>query len=158
MSAWSDRRRFVLASALLPTTALTGCASHVRPGDTQKFIAEQSRNWTACYATGEAGVMERILAEDFVGTGPDGSRFNKQAALSSARQGPNVFASTTLDKVEVRLFGETAVVFGEDLLVFKSRSPAQQRTSWTDTWVYRAGNWQVVASHETLARAVRGDA
>jgi hypothetical protein len=152
MRASIERRSLLVATLLTPALAVSGCTTTPTEGDAETFVAERSRQWTACFSTGRTDVMEQILADDFVNTSPSGKRSDKKASIEAARQGPNIFASTRLDRIEIRVFGTTVLAFGEDLLTFKSAGAQPVRTTWTDTWLFRGRRWQVVASHESVLK------
>jgi len=147
------RRSLLVASTLGSAFSGVACSSAgVLSADAERYIAERSGEWTACFTTGDTEVMERILASDFVNTSPRGIRSNKAEAIVSAKQGPEIFASTRMDGVIVKVYGSTALALGSDIIKLKSGAPAEVRTAWTDTWLFRDGAWQVVASHECVVR------
>jgi hypothetical protein len=153
MPVSQDRRKLLLACAGGSALSGAGCSTApASPEDAERYIAQRSREWTACFSSGDASVMEQILAIDFVSTGPRGDKSNRAESIAAARKGPDVFASTALAEVTVRLHGTTAIAFGGDVLKLRSGSPAEVRTAWTDTWLLRNGAWQVVASHECVIR------
>jgi len=53
-------------------------------------------------ANGDATVVERILADDFVGVDPDGSFYNKAKMVADTREAPKYFVSNHLNEVKVR--------------------------------------------------------
>jgi hypothetical protein len=54
-------------------------------------------------ANGDATVIERILADDFVGVDPDGSFYNQAKMVADTREAPKYFVSNHLNEVKVRL-------------------------------------------------------
>jgi hypothetical protein len=55
--------------------------------------------------------------------------------------------------VKVRFFGDSiAIAYGAESSVIKdSNGKATKRCLiWTDTWLKRAGKWQIVAAQDTL--------
>lgn len=139
-------RNLIALSLSMIVTA--GCASQQLGMSVEQYITERSREWAEAYATGKAEVMDRILADDFIGTSPRGERFTKGDAIRSAKGSPGVYLAARLAKIDVRVFGNAAVAFGEDVQTLRSSPPVQERSVWTDTWVYRNGAWQVIASQE----------
>jgi hypothetical protein len=153
MTELTDRRALLLAALLVPSGAGSGCATTSGRPDAEAYITERSREWTASYTTGKTEVMEGILAEDFVGTSPSGTRSSKKDALESARRGPDTFVSAVMQSVQVKVFDGVALAFGNDLLTVRGATPTQEHTAWTDTWLLRGGAWVVVASHESIVKS-----
>jgi hypothetical protein len=152
MPSDTARRPLLLASILGTAMAAVGCATRRSAASVEIFIANSSLEWTASYVSGRTQVLEQILAEDFVGTSPSGRTHNKRETIESAKEAPSVLASATMDRVVVKVFDGVAIAFGEDLLTFKSGTPAPLRNKWTDTWLLRDDRWLVVASHESTVK------
>jgi hypothetical protein len=149
-----DRRILLLAWAGGAAVSGSGCATDsTSTADAERLIAESSRQWTGCFASGDTSVMERILATEFVNTSPRGDRSNKLESIAAARRGPDWLVSAELAEITVKVFGTTAIAFGGDHLKLRSATPAEVRTAWTDTWLLRGGSWQVIASHECVMRS-----
>ena len=146
-------RRLFLAFLVLISNLLSGSANAQQPESVDKYITDRSREWTAAYLSGDTSVMEEILAADFLGTSSNGNRYTKQDAIKDAKDGPSYFLSNRLFKIEVKVYGSTAVAFGVDLMKLKSNPDVEEAAVWTDTWLLRNGKWQVVASHESKPSA-----
>ena len=92
-----DRRSLLLAWVAGPALSVTGCSTTpAAPADAERYIAERSREWNACFSSGDASVMDQILASDFVNTGPRGDKSDKSESIAAARKGPDTFLSTQL--------------------------------------------------------------
>lgn len=117
--------------------------------EAEAYIRQASADWATSVATNDGSVLERILAEDFVWV-LEGRVLNKTQAVADAAAGPGPFLSNSLDYVNIRFFGDTAVAQGRETWR-RSRGPILHgRFIWTDTWVRRNGRWQVVASQDTV--------
>ncbi len=99
------------------------------------------------FVTGDAGTLDRLLDNGFVGAQGDGGLYDKQQAMAWVRDGPN----NTFDHVEdliVRFFGDTAVAQGHE----SERGAAPEfkplRRVFTDTWVKRNGTWRIVTASD----------
>ena len=134
---------------LLTSGILAGCANLQPAESVEKYIADRSREWTEAFVSGNTRVMEEIIAPDFRGTSTTGERYTKQGAIRDAKDGPNNFIYNRLSRVEVKVYGNTAVAFGADVMKLKSNPTVEETAVWTDTWLLRDGKWQVVASHES---------
>ena len=84
--------------------------------DVERYIRESERQWAESVANGDASVVERILADDFLGVDPDGSFYEKAKMVADTREAPKEFISNRLNDVNVRFFGDTAVAQGNEVL------------------------------------------
>ena len=116
---------------------------------TAKYMIDMERQWAESDCTHHR-IEEKLLADDFQGTAPDGKRYNKTEAAQpdhsvSERQ-------CHLDEAKVHLFGESvAVVYGSERAMHKAQgqTEAMRCLVWTDTWLKRDGKWQIVAAQDT---------
>ncbi len=129
---------------------LIGCASVPDLVQADAYIRDGARQRAESVASGDVSVLERILAEDFVGVDPKGNVYDKATMLADTREAPKYFASNTIGNVTVRFFGATAVAQGEENWV--RRNGQRGRFVWTDTWVYRSGEWQIVAAQDASVK------
>jgi Domain of unknown function (DUF4440) len=110
-----------------------------------KYIIDMERKW----AEGECvdnGVVSGLLADDFQGTSSQGARFTKADVLKDEKSAHTAH-DCGLDEAKVRFFGDSlAIVYGREHAVRKDKSQVCQ--VWTDTWLKRAGTWQVIASQD----------
>ena len=118
--------------------------------DVESYIRESERQWAESVANGDASVVERILADDFLGVYPDGSFYEKAKMVADTREAPKEFISNHLNDVKVRFFGDTAVAQGNESWVRRTVTPLRSRFVWTDTWIRRNDKWQIVASEDLI--------
>ena len=111
-------------------------------------VRDLESKWVASVAAHDPTVAQKVLADDYVGVSSRGQLMNKRAVLSQIKKDTDSYASTRIGKMDVRLFGNAAVVIGTSNETGKdSRGGAFNRAyRWTDTWVMRNGGWQCVAS------------
>jgi ketosteroid isomerase-like protein len=107
--------------------------------------------WLNTYLRGDKGTFDRIVADDFSGTDESAVLRNKaqEKELVIAPPPGGIKVSLTNEDVQVRIYGDTAIVtgrivqeaerVGQDSFGFQSR--------FTDTFLKRQGRWQVVARH-----------
>ena len=116
---------------------------------TAKYMVEQERKWAEGVCVNN-GVVAGLLADDFQGTSTSGERYAKADELRDEK-GPHIARQCTLDEAKVRFFGDSvALVYGREHSIGKVRSEpnAMFCQIWTDTWLRRAGKWQIVASQD----------
>ena len=111
----------------------------------EKYIIECATDWANSVVTGDATRKKIYFAEDFQGTGEDGSRYDK-AAVTKDREPSEEFVSNIIGPIEVRFFGNTAIAYGEE--TWTKTNGETGRWIWTDIWLYRDGQWQIVAAQD----------
>jgi ketosteroid isomerase-like protein len=116
--------------------------------DAEAYIIESERQWAESVASGDSSVIERILADDFIGVDPEGKQYNKAQMVADTKNAPKYFASNHLNEVKVRFYGDAAVAQGNESWVRRTGTPKQGRFVWTDTWIKRGGKWQIVAAED----------
>lgn len=118
---------------------------------TAKYIVDSERKWAESACT-RSGIEAKILADDFQGTSPtDGSRYDKAQALAVPDDPKDVATECRLLDAKVRWFGANlAVVYGSETATRKNKrgKPEPRCLTWTDTWLKREGNWQVIAAQD----------
>lgn len=121
-----------------PAFAAPGCSHN----GVENYIRSSEAEWAESVASGDVSVARKILAEDFVGVSPDGSVYDRSAALSEAA--PGAFASNHLDYVHIHFHGDTAIVQGSERWIRKSG--AKGHFVWIDTWTCSGGAWKIVSA------------
>jgi Domain of unknown function (DUF4440) len=76
----------------------------------------------------------------------DGKVLDKARAIKGAQTAGDSFVSNHLDYANVRFFGDTAVVQGSE--TWTRKDGRKGHFVWVDTWVRRAGQWQIVAAED----------
>ena len=113
-------------------------------------MKELEQSWEGSLLTHDAAVIERIVADDFVGTSSSGKIGNKSTLLTEARSDKSVYKTAVSEEISVHTFGpNVAVVTG--IARESGKNAAGKSFShayrFTDTWVERNGEWQCVAAH-----------
>jgi len=138
---------------VVAAVAQLALGGHALAGDTaavEKTLVQMENDWTKAGVAGDAGALGKILADDWVGLGPAGA-MTKAQVLADVKSGDNKITSITLGDVKVRVFGDVAVVTGNDdeKSSYKGKDTSGHYL-WTDVFVKRKGKWQAVASQSTL--------
>ncbi|MDC3123184.1 nuclear transport factor 2 family protein [Gammaproteobacteria bacterium] len=141
----SDFRRLCRRCIWLCLLVATPVGAEFSESQTIRYIRECSADWASSVVTGDTSRMKVYFAEDFVGTGVEGGRYNKSQVL--ANDGPSeIYRSNTIDSIDVRLFGNTAIAHGSETWVKYDGSEGQW--IWTDIWLLRDQGWQLVAAQD----------
>ncbi|MFL6514243.1 MAG: DUF4440 domain-containing protein [Chthoniobacterales bacterium] len=148
----------LLSSALLLILGSSAFPQGSTPAPTDQtqadqYIRKSESEWAESVASGDATVLERILADDFVGVDTSGKSYDKAAELSNTGEGPKHFASNHLNDVKIRFYGNTAVAQGSESWL--RRSGEKGRFVWTDTWLLRNSKWQIVSAEDLAAPALQ---
>jgi uncharacterized protein (TIGR02246 family) len=119
--------------------------------DSARLRAIQQELATA-WAARDRETIERLIAPDWTVTHVEGQRLTRPEVFRMMLgTDTNQMEPSTIDDVEVRVFGDTAVVTGRNhARGTQSGTPFDVRLRFTDVFVRRDGQWQAVASHATL--------
>ena len=118
---------------------------------TAKFMVDGERQWAEA-ACNHNRIAEKILAEDFQGTSPEGERYLKSEEVAELADVSKTAQGCRLLDAKVRFFGdELAIVYGTEssLRIAKDGTAKTRCLIWTDTWLKRKGNWQIIAAQDT---------
>jgi ketosteroid isomerase-like protein len=89
--------------------------------------------------------LERLLADDLVYTHSTGIADTKAQYLESLRSGKTRYVNIAPDDLQVRIFGDTAVIRGRAALTMNNPNETSFKISFLDVWVKRNSRWQMVA-------------
>lgn len=110
-------------------------------------LKQIENNWTDAQKTRNVEKLRGILADAWVGIGPDGAASDKTTALADLKSPANSLDSVEVGPITVRVFGNTAIVTGTD--TEKSTEHGKDSSGkyvWTDVFVKQKGQWRAVAS------------
>src|SRR5271157_2485807 len=117
----------VCCAALAQTSAPT-------KGDVEEEVARVQKLWLEAEQHGDAAALDRILGDDFVGSGPGGNLLQKSDLVVAAPGSqPKGFLNQNLADTTVKAFGKTVVVFG------KLVDPSDKTTKSDSAWCTRNG-------------------
>jgi ketosteroid isomerase-like protein len=117
-----------VGSLLVSTSALAQSTdAHAKD---RAYIQQAESDWAESVATKDVTVIERILADDYVGVDVDGQHYSK-ADLIKWYARPPEYISNHMNGVEIRFYGETAVAQGSES--WKKKDGTTGEFVWTDT-------------------------
>ncbi|MDQ3750337.1 MAG: nuclear transport factor 2 family protein [Acidobacteriota bacterium] len=114
----------------------------------EQEVRKLERAWLDAYEKSDAEAMNKIVADDFTITFPDGSIQTKLQILDSLkplRNSPPPKFHT--EEVQARVYGDTVILIGRVVTEWQNGQPMKEQSRYTDTYVKQNGRWQVVASH-----------
>ena len=113
-------------------------------------LIQLERSWNEAFYRKDVSFLERVLADEFVGTYEDGSQGDKVKEISLTKAFNQQVDSARQDDFVVKLYGDTAVVwFTLHLLGPKQGQQVAVDLRYVDVFVWRANRWQCVSSHST---------
>jgi len=112
------------------------------------FIRACEEAWAEQDATGDTSSSRLCLADDYEGVSSHAKLVNKTQSMA-VDPGPRDVVSDTLDYVHIRFPAPNlAIAQGGETAVNKDGS--RHSLIWTDTWLLRAGKWQIVTSQDSV--------
>jgi len=146
----------ILTSALMilvSTSALFAQAPPTKEAsvEVKQELKRINKEYDEALVRGDVATLERLFAEEFVYTSTSGEVLNKQQQLELFRSGALKIASGASDGVEVRLYGDIAVMLARFVAKGEFRGQAFDSTErYTAVWLNRKGRWQLIAEQGTL--------
>ena len=130
------------------TTAAPAISANT--ADTQQLIAGFEKEWVAAILAKDTAAIDRLLADDFIGT-TNSQKYSKEEAVADVKTGGH--ESLQLDNIDVRVYGDTAIATMDQ--EEKSRHDSEDFSGhylFTNVWVKLDGKWRAVASHGSRIR------
>lgn len=117
----------------------------------EEEVRKLERQWLDAYEQHNAEAMDRIVADDFTITFPSGAIQTKPQLMTMIkaprRAGQPRMKFSTQD-VQSRTYGDTVILIGRVITEYeRDGKTVKEQSRYTDTYVRRKGQWQVVASH-----------
>ena len=160
----------VTAVAAALALALAGCtfgkpeaqkkeqAAAARPSvaESEAYMRKAEEDWADLWVKRDPAVLERILADDYVGVSSDNKVRDKTISVKEEgdEEEDGEFVSSKLDYVNYRHFGNTVLAQGAESVKRADGKP-DLRLIWTDVWMWRDGKWQIVASQDNVVPPVK---
>ena len=122
--------------------------------DDEQALKKIQHQWADARLKRDSSFATQIEADDFTVVWPDGQIINKQDDVKSYEADGAVFSEFKITDLNVRFYGETAIVVGQGSI--KGHTPTKDlsgRYVWTDTFVKKNGAWKAVASQVTSVLA-----
>ncbi len=118
-------------------------SSPATSGDAEEEVAGVQKQWLEAEQHGDAAALDRILDDEFVGSGPGGNVIRKSDLVATVpADQPKGFLNQSLADLTVKAFGRTVVVLGK--LVDPNDKTHQVRFSMV--YEKRANQWKIVAA------------
>jgi len=132
---------FVCACCL----ALAQAEGETGTNDTRNELIQLEKVWNDAHLHGDADTLDRLWSDDMEIVVPNMAGMNKATALAFARSGRMKFQTYETSNLQVRLFGDVAIVSGR-----MKRARTLQGNSVADSWLFtkvyqhKDEDWRVV--------------
>src|SRR5215212_6550486 len=117
----------------------------------EEDVRKLERQWLDAYEQNNPEAMDRIVADDFIITFPNGAMQTKpqlMAMIKAPRRTSEPRMRFHTEDVRSRAYGDTVILIGRVVTQYeRDGKTVKQLSRYTDTYVRRNGRWQVVASH-----------
>ena len=104
-------------------------------------VLQVTREWLAAEERVDRATLRRIIADDFLGTGPMGTTLIKDEVIPE--EGTQSGLALTTSDLKARIFGDTAVVTGKGV----QKAGEKRALRFTVVFAKRDNRWQMVAGH-----------
>ena len=139
-------RKNLLFVALFMVAAMPALAqTTARPeqnNSVEQAVLKLTQEWLDAENGVDRAALNRIIADDFLGTGPRGTTVSKTDVIPREGSEGHGLAISGQD-IKVRVFGDTAIVTGRGVPKVQDRPELRI----TVVFVKRADRWQMVAGH-----------
>jgi len=139
-------RKILLATAFFVAAAILALAQTTakleQNNTAEQAVLKLTQEWLEAEDRVDRAAMKRIIADDFLGTGPMGTTVSKTDVIPREGPGGHGLAITGQD-IKVRVFGDTAIVTGRGIPKVQNRPELR----FTVVFLKRADLWQMVAGH-----------
>lgn len=139
----------IKSNFLIILTGLTlwSCSEKIDYEAANAYILKSAQEWAEAINEGDSLVIDRIMADDFVGVSLRGDLYDKPTLIRESIEKANQSYKPKVFNVKIRFYGNAAVAQGNETWTKVSDSSSTTNI-WTDTWIYRNGKWQIVAAQD----------
>lgn len=120
-------------------------------GNDENELRQLEQNWANALMKHDSAPIEQITSADFQWTGPDGDIKDKKAFVDDFGRKPNDIGKVQTRSMDVRTFGNSAVVTGEKEMdghtAFGKSFSGKYR--FTHVYVKQDGQWKLVSAQLT---------
>ncbi|MEP6669558.1 MAG: nuclear transport factor 2 family protein [Chthoniobacter sp.] len=117
--------------------------------DKEELRAIEKRS-TASLVSGDFQALGSIFAEEWMLVSPDGKVVSREAIFKQLTSGDLKFSSYELGEMEIRVFGDTAVVVGHGNPHGEYKGEKfEEDEVFSDTFIRVGGRWRCILSHSS---------
>jgi ketosteroid isomerase-like protein len=136
---------FALWTLTQPAFAVPALPHHPSH-ELHKEIEALEMQWREAQLSNDVSVMDRLLADDYIGISASGIIETKPEALALRRAGTLHITALDLNDLKVRIYGDTAVVTSQaNLEGTNGASNISGKYRYTRVYNRRYGQWKIVS-------------
>ena len=118
-------------------------------GNGNRVIALDAQRMTAM-SQGDVGTLNALIADELVYTHSSARLDTKKSLIENMQSGKTRYTSVVPSDVQAQDYGDTVVLTGVARISVNSGGNAMNfGVRFTDVWVNKGGNWQMVAWQST---------
>lgn len=147
------RSYFAASLVLLISSAVLIAQETSKPSGEEGHLRALETAWNHAEQSKDAAALGQLLADTFLYVDYDGTLMNKKQYLASTVNDDVQNEQINNEGMTIQVYGDAAVVTGayRDKGLEKGK-PFFRHGRFTDTWIFRNGAWQCVASQSTLIK------
>ncbi|HEV8693957.1 MAG TPA: nuclear transport factor 2 family protein [Lysobacter sp.] len=140
-------KRFIGAVIL---TMLVFASVQASEKKVEEALRQTEQNLLDSLLKGDGAPFEKTMADSFVFIAPDGTTQQRAEFIADLGNGNLKMASSTNDDMDVRVYGNAAVVTyrSTDKGTYKDKDISGQYR-WTDVFIKEGGKWRIVSTQGT---------
>jgi ketosteroid isomerase-like protein len=151
----SCRARLVncVVQCTIRAASISWLVSPAWAADSPQELASFEQKWAEAVQGNDPDDIGHFLHADFTFVNPRGQLLDRAAHLDDFRNKRTVFSKVELSEVQIRIYGDFAIVTSRPKITGFAVTPAgtavfnDQPARFTDTMIRRDGKWQSVARH-----------
>jgi hypothetical protein len=116
----------------------------------EQELMQMEKDLINAYLKQDVASLDRLLADDYIGTDSDGSLSTKAESISNAKSGTDPVTSVVVNDMKTHVWGDAGVVWSRSADKFQTKgNETSGQYQHTTTWVKIAGRWQTVAANSS---------
>ena len=144
------QRLVVLLGAGIAVLGLSQIAAGAQDASADQAVRQAEEQRCEALTHGDIATVERIMSDDSTYTHSSGETQNKAAFVGDLKSGKRVYKELKEDDVQVRVYGNTAVLTARtDLHVMNAGKDLQFPMRITVVYVNAGGQWRMVTYQST---------
>ena len=119
-------------------------------GGTEKAVAGLEEQIRSAVIKGDTSILERYLADDYVGIGPNGIKEDKSHTIQELKDGSVKYSAIDVTEENVRMYENTGIYNGRgNVKMTINGQPLTADVRVTIVWVKQNGQWKRVSFQAT---------
>jgi ketosteroid isomerase-like protein len=149
----ASEKKAQAAPSASKTEAAPAAAKAGKKRSVESSLKDLENTWEASIPNHDAAAVEPLVASDFSGVSSKGKFTSKSSLLKELKNDKDTYTYAKNEKLNVHLYGSNvAVVTGSarEKGTAKDGTAFDRTYRFTDTWMDRDGQWQIVGSQVML--------